>query len=458
MQESNKESGTGTETGKEISKGNAIALAPIAVFLLLFMGCGIATGDFYKMPALIAFIVAAAVAFMINPKGKKDSFDTKMDVFCKGAGDSNIVIMLVIFLLAGAFGSVAASMGAVDSTVNMSLSVLPPNLLVAGLFLVVCFISISMGTSVGTVSALTPIGIGIAQKTGIPLEFLVAIIVGGAMVGDNLSMISDTTIAAASTQGCQMKDKVIKNFFVVLPAALLSLIIILVMTSGVQTVPGESHPFQVVKVLPYLGVLVGALAGLNVFMLLGVGIVFAGVIGFFTNSLSMWGFIESISKGMAGMQELCLLVLVVGGVIGLIKHNGGMDFILNYVTSKIKSKRGAKFGIAILSSIIDLCTANNTITIITAGPLAKDIGEEYDLDPRKIASILDIFASCWQCMIPYGAQILTAVGIAGVSSVSIIKYLHYPLFLLIFGIISITIDFPELIAKRKVDKREKTIS
>lgn len=441
------------QLGSDINKGNPIALLPIAVFLILFMGSGIATGDFYKMPALVAFIIAAAVAFVINPKGKKVSFDKKMDVFCKGAGDSNILIMLVIFLLAGAFGSVAEAMGAVDSTVNMSLSVLPPNLLVAGLFLVVCFISISMGTSVGTVSALTPIGIGIAQKTGIPLEFLVAIIVGGAMVGDNLSMISDTTIAAASTQGCQMKDKVIKNFFIVFPSALISLIIILFMTSGVSTVPGENHSFQFIKVLPYIGVLVGALSGLNVFMLLAGGIIFAGGIGLFTNSLGIWEFIDAISKGMAGMQELCLLVLVVGGVIGLIKHNGGMEFILSFVTSKIKSKRGAKFGIAILASIIDLCTANNTITIITAGPLAKDIGKEYDLDPRKIASILDIFASCWQCMIPYGAQVLTAVGIAGVSSIAVIKYLHYPLFLLIFGIISITIDFPELIAKRKSSKK-----
>lgn len=429
------------------NKGSALALLPIGVFLILFLGSGIITGDFYKMPALTAFVIAAGVAFMINPK---ESLDTKMEIFCKSAGDSNILIMLVIFLLAGAFGSVAKAMGGVDSTVNLCLSVLPPQLLVPGLFLVVCFISTSMGTSVGTISALTPIAIGLADKTGMPLELLVALIVGGAMVGDNLSMISDTTIAAASTQGCQMKDKVKMNFFVVLPAALISLVIIAVISSGYATTSAEAGPYELIKVVPYVGVLVGALAGANVFVLLGGGILFAGAIGIFTNAIDIWGFIDAVSQGMAGMQELCILVLVVGGVIGLIKHNGGIEFILNFITSKIKSKTGAKFGIALLASVIDLCTANNTITIITAGPLAKDIGEKYDLDPRKIASMLDIFASCWQGMIPYGAQILTAVGIAGVSSVDIIKYLHYPIFLLIFGIVSITVDFSFLKKKKAV--------
>jgi Na+/H+ antiporter NhaC len=248
-----------------------------------------------------------------------------------------------------------------------------------------------------------------------------------------------------------MKDKVKMNFFVVLPAALISLVIIAVISSGYGTTSAEAGSFEIIKVVPYVAVLVGALAGANVFVLLGGGILFAGAIGIFTNTIDIWGFIGAVSEGMAGMQELCILVLVVGGVIGLIKHNGGIEFILNFITSKIKTATGAKFGIALLASIIDLCTANNTITIITAGPLAKDIGEKYDLDPRKIASMLDIFASCWQGMIPYGAQILTAVGIAGVSSVAIIKYLHYPIFLLIFGIISITIDFSFLKKKKKAN-------
>lgn len=421
-------------------EGNVIALLPMVVFLILFLGSGILTGDFYKMPVLTAFVISAVVAFMINPK---ESLDKKMDVFVKSAGDSNILIMVVIFLLAGAFGSVAKAMGGVDSTVNLSLSILPPNLLVPGLFLMVCFISTSMGTSVGTVSALTPIAIGVSQKTGINLELLVGIIIGGAMVGDSLSMISDTTIAAASTQGCKMKDKVKMNFFIILPAALVSFIIIAIMTSG-TTVLTESRHYEIIKVLPYIVVLVGALAGANVFLILAGGVVLAGGIGIFTNTLNIWQFIEAVSSGMAGMQELCILVIIVGGVIGLIKHNGGIDFILNFVTSKIKSPTGAKFGIALISSIIDLCTANNTITIITVGPIAKDIGEKYNLDPRKLASTLDLFSSCWQGMIPYGAQILTAVGIAGVSSVGVIKFLYYPIFLLIFASISLAIDFPKL--------------
>ncbi|WP_250673732.1 Na+/H+ antiporter NhaC family protein [Paraclostridium ghonii] len=434
-------------------KGSAIALLPIGVFLVLFLGSGIITGDFYKMPALTAFIIAAVVAFIINPK---ESLDNKMDIFCKNAGDSNIVIMVVIFLLAGAFGSVAKAMGGVDSTVNLSLAILPPSFLVPGLFLVVCFISTSMGTSVGTVSALTPIAIGLSQKTGIELELLVAIIVGGAMVGDSLSIISDTTIAAASTQGCQMKDKVKMNFFVILPAALLSFIIISVMTAGTAA-SAQAGPYEIIKVVPYVAVLVGALAGANVFVILAGGVVFAGGIGIFTGTLNMWQFIEAVSKGMAGMQELCILVLVVGGVVGLIKHNGGIDFILNFVTSKIKSPIGAKFGIALIASIIDLCTANNTITIITAGPLAKDIGVKYKLDPRKIASILDLFSSCWQGMIPYGAQILTAVGIAGVSSIGVIRYLYYPIFLLIFASISLVIDFPALSFKKEDKKKAEQV-
>lgn len=432
-------------------KGSAIALLPIGVFLILFLGSGILTGDFYKMPALTAFVIAAVVAFIINPK---ESLDNKMDVFLKNAGDSNILIMIVIFLLAGAFGSVAKAMGGVDSTVNLSLAILPPNLLVPGLFLMVCFISTSMGTSVGTVSALTPIAIGVSQKTGIQLELLVAIIVGGSMVGDSLSMISDTTIAAASTQGCQMKDKVKMNFFVILPAALLSFIIIAVMTAGTAASAEAGH-YEVIKVVPYVAVLVGALAGANVFVLLAGGVVFAGAIGIFTGTLDMWQFIDAVSKGMAGMQELCILVVIVGGVIGLIKHNGGIDFILNFVTSKIKSPTGAKFGIALIASIIDLCTANNTITIITAGPLAKDIGKKYGLDPRKLASILDLFSSCWQGMIPYGAQILTAVGIAGVSSIGVIKFLYYPILLLIFASISLVVEFPKLSFKKEANKEIK---
>ncbi|MGL5347073.1 MAG: Na+/H+ antiporter NhaC family protein [Peptostreptococcaceae bacterium] len=418
----------------EIKKGNPLALLPLGVFLLLFVGSGIITGDFYKMPALVAFIIAAGVALLFD---RKVTLEEKMNVFCKGAGDTNIILMVIIFLLAGAFSNVAKTMGGVDSTVNLSLSILPSNLLVPGLFIIGCFISVSMGTSVGTIAALAPIGLGIAQKTGIPVALVIGAVVGGAMFGDNLSMISDTTIAAARTQGCELKDKFKMNFLIVLPAAIITIILLTVVTSGYETVTGGVYEYNLIKVLPYLVVLIGALCGLNVFALLGGGVILAGVIGLFTNAFDVFGLIEAISGGIAGMYELSLLSIVVGGVVSLIKFNGGIDYILYFITSKINSKKGAEFGIAALVSIIDLCTANNTVAIVAAGPLAKDIAQKYDIDPRKSASILDIFSACWQGVIPYGAQILTAAGIAGISPVEILSYLYYPGLMFVCGVLSI---------------------
>lgn len=432
-----------------IKKGNPWALLPLLVFLVLFVGSGIITGDFYKMPVVVAFLISAAVALFSN---RKASLQEKIDVFCKGAGDANIILMIVIFLLAGGFSGVAKAMGGVDSTVNLSLSILPANLLVVGLFVIGCFISVSMGTSVGTISALAPIGLGIYEKTGMSLPLIMGAIVGGAMFGDNLSMISDTTIAAVRTQGCELKDKFKTNFLIVLPAAIITIVLLAIITSGHVVNNKEVYNYEIIKVVPYIAVLIGALCGVNVFLLLGSGIVLAGLIGIFTGSFDFLGFIEAISGGINGMQELSILVLIVGGVVGLIKFNGGIDFILNFITSKIKSKKGAEFGIAILVSIIDLCTANNTIAIVTAGPLAKNISEKYDIDPRKSASILDIFSSCWQGVIPYGAQLLTAAGIAGISPVEIIKYLYYPGLMFVFGILSIVFGIPAL---NKVKKEIK---
>lgn len=428
---------------KEVKRGNPLALLPLGVFLVLFVGSGIITGDFYKMPALVAFLIAGGIALLFN---KKENLETKMNVFCKGAGDTNIILMVIIFLLAGAFSSVAKAMGGVDSTVNLSLSILPSNLLVAGLFIIGCFISISMGTSVGTIAALAPIALGVAQKTGIPVPLVIGAVVGGAMFGDNLSMISDTTIAAVRTQGCELKDKFKMNFLIVLPAAIATAIILTVVTLGYGNVATQSYEYDIIKVLPYILVLAGALIGVNVFVLLGSGILFAGAVGILSNSFGILGFIGAISEGLGGMYELSLLVIVVGGVVSLIKFNGGIDYILHFITSKIKSKKGAEFGIAALVSVIDLCTANNTIAIVTAGPLAKDIAEKYDIDPRKTASILDIFSSCWQGVIPYGAQLLTAAGIAGISPVEIIKYLYYPGLMFICGIAAIT--FSQVVVRK----------
>ncbi len=425
---------------KEPKKGNPLALLPIGVFLVLFLGTGIATKDFYRMPVLVAFLIAAAVAFLPN---RKESMATKLEIFCNGAGENNIILMCIIFLLAGAFSNVAKSMGAVESTVNLSLSILPTNLLVAGLFIIACFISVSMGTSVGTITALTPIGIGIAQKTGMPVALIIGAIIGGGMFGDNLSMISDTTIAAVRTQGCELKDKFKTNFLIVLPAAILTIIILTVIASGYQTTLEGDYVYSIVKVLPYLAVLIGALAGVNVFALLGGGALFAGIIGMMNGSFDFFGFMQAAGEGMMGMEDLAMLSIVIGGTLALIKHNGGIDFLLNSIKSRIKTKKGAEFGIAALVSVVDLCTANNTIAIVMAGPLAKDIAEEFNIAPKRTASLLDIFSSCWQGMIPYGAQILSAAGLAAVSPMELLPFIFYPMLMGLCGLLAIAFEFPK---------------
>lgn len=423
------------------TKGNAFALLPLGVFLLLFIGSGIISGDFYKMPVLVAFIISTSAAFLIN---KKADFSTKLEVFCKGGGNKDIILMLMIFLFAGSFSSVAKAMGGVDSIVNLGLSILPANLLVSGLFIIGCFISISMGTSVGTIAALGPIGLSIASKTGIPTALILGAVVGGAMFGDNLSMISDTTIAATRTQGCEMKDKFKANFLIVLPAAVITVIILTILTIGYKGAPSSSYSYELIKVLPYMFVLIGAILGANVFFLLGGGVILAGIIGLISGTFDTFGLIAAISSGMASMQELCLISIVVGGMVELIKFNGGIDFLLNFITKRIKSKKGAELGIATLVSVMDLCTANNTIAIVMAAPLAKNISDQYEVDPAKSASLLDIFSSVWQGIIPYGAQLLTAAGLAGISPFEIIKYLHYPILMLICGCISIAFGIPKI--------------
>ena len=433
----------------ERKKGNLLALLPLAVFLLLFVGSGIITDDFYKMPVLVAFIISTVVALLSN---RKESMNKKMDVFCKGAGHADIISMCIIFLLAGAFGTVTKTIGGVDSIVNLSLSVLPANLVVVGLFLIGCFISLSMGTSVGTIAAIAPIGIGVAEATGIPVALVLGAVVGGAMFGDNLSMISDTTIAAVRTQGCELKDKFKVNFSIVLPAAIITVILIAVKTSSYNVELNEVYTYELVKIVPYLVVLIGALLGANVFALLSGGTIFASLVGIYTGSFDLFGAIESINAGMSGMFELAMISITIGGLVELINLNGGIDFILYFISSRIKSKKGAEVGIAVLASIVDLCTANNTIAIVMAGPLAKNIADEFEIDPRRSASILDIFSACWQGIIPYGAQLLTAAGLVAISPVEIIPYLYYPGLMGIFGILAIVFGLPKLKPSKKSKK------
>ena len=427
-------------------EGSALALLPLGVFLILFIGSGIISGDFYKMPTLVAFIISTAVAFLFN---RKVDFNTKLEVFCKGGGNKDIILMLLIFLFAGAFSGVAKAMGGADAVVSLGLSIVPANLLVTGLFVIGCFISISMGTSVGTIAAIGTIGVAIAEKTGMPSALVLGAVVGGAMFGDNLSMISDTTIAATRTQGCEMRDKFKVNFAIVLPAAIITIILLTVMTRGYVAALNDTYNVELIKVLPYLFVLIGAIFGVNVFLLLGGGVIFAGVVGITTGALDLFGVISAISEGMSGMFELCMISVVVGGMVELIKFNGGIDFVLNFIQSRIKNKKGAEFGIAALVSVVDLCTANNTIAIVMAGPLAKNIADEYDIDARKSASILDIFSSVWQGIIPYGAQLLTAAGLAGISPFAIISYLHYPILMFVCGILAISFGLPRVKSSEK---------
>ena len=406
---------------KKEKKGNPFALLPLGVFLVLFLGVGIVTQDFYKMPVLVAFIIATAVALMFN---RKESLQKKIEVFCKGAGHADIIMMCMIFILAGAFATVAKAMGGVDATVYLSLSFIPPKFLVGGLFLIACFISLSMGTSVGTITALTPIGVGIAQATGMPVALTVGAIIGGGMFGDNLSMISDTTITAVRTQGCELKDKFKMNFLIVLPAAIITLVILTVLSSQYGSAEVVEYTYDWVKVLPYIGVLIGALAGVNVFVLLTGGIVFAGAIGVFTGSIQVFDIASAASDGMIGMAEIVILSIIIGGTLELIKRNGGIEYLLGFIKRRVRTKKGAEFGIAALVSLVDMCTANNTIAIVMAGPLAKEIADEYGIEPKRTASILDIFSACIQGVIPYGAQLLFAAGLAGVSPMQILRYLH----------------------------------
>lgn len=418
------------------SRGNIFALIPLGVFLLIYLVGSIIAKDFYKIPVSVAFLVSSITALAMN---RKKPFDEKLDTFCKGIGKVDIILMLLIFILAGAFAQVAKDMGAVDSTVNLGLSVLPANIMVVGIFIIACFISLSIGTSVGTIVALTPVAVSIAEKLSSPIGLVVAAVVGGAMFGDNLSMISDTTIAAARTQGSEMKDKFRCNFKLALMAAVISVAILFVLGGNGNAVLDTEYTYSIIKIVPYILVLAGALLGGNVMVVLTFGTIVAGAIGIFTGSFDIWGFVSSVSTGMLNMGELIIITILVSGTVEIIKANGGIDFIINFIKSKINSKMGAKLGVAALVSIVDICTANNTVAIVMAGPIAKEVGDEYEIEPKKMASILDIFSCVFQGIIPYGAQLLMAAGIAGITSFEIMQFLFYPYILGIIALVAIII-------------------
>lgn len=421
------------------NKKGLLALSPLLVFIALYLITSIIARDFYKVPITVAFMISSiyAVATSWNfPLPKR------IDMFSKGAGTSNMMMMLWIFVLAGAFANSAKVMGSVDATVNLTLMVLPGSMIMAGLFLAACFISLSIGTSVGTIVALVPIAAGLAGSTGVSIPMMTAVVVGGAFFGDNLSFISDTTIVATSTQGCRMSDKFRVNFFIVMPAALVIFIIYIFAGSGIQS-PTDIPAVEFTKVIPYLVVLVCAIFGMNVMAVLTIGIILTGLIGMVNGTYDIYGWFSSMGDGILGMSELIIVTMLAGGLLEIVKANGGIDFIISRLSAHIKSKRGAELSIAGLVALTDICTANNTVAIITVGGIAKQIGDKFGVDNRKCASILDTFSCCMQGLIPYGAQMLMAAGLAQLNPIQIIPYLYYPLATGIVALLAILFRYPK---------------
>ena len=415
-------------------KGRAIALLPIGVFLIIFLGAGIVFKDFYAMPAIVAFLIALFVAFLQN---KELSFNKKIEVIAKGVGEENIITMSLIFLCAGGFSGAVTAAGGVDSTVNLGLSLIPAHFAVAGLFLIGCFISVSMGTSMGTIAALAPIAVGISEKTGFALSICIGAVVCGAMFGDNLSMISDTTIAAVKTQGCEMKDKFKANFFIVLPAAIITVLIFWFVTRNMNFHLEENLSYSLWEVLPYMVVLLGALIGINVFVVLISGIVISLIVGVSMGHIALSEMFQVVGNGVTSMYDITVISIIVACIVSLVKEHGGIQFILNLIKSKINGRRGAEFGIALLALFVDACTANNTVAIVMTGPIAKEISEEFDVDQSRSDSLLDTFTSVGQGIIPYGAQLLSAATLTGLTPLQIIPNLYYPLLMGVCGVLAI---------------------
>lgn len=415
-----------------------LALSPMLVFMAVYLIGSLLAGDFYKVPLTVAFLTASTYAICITPRLR---LKERISLFSRGAGDENLMLMVWIFILAGAFAESAGQMGAIDATVNLTLRLLPDSMLLPGLFLAACFISLSIGTSVGTVVALTPVAVGIAEQTGSSLPLIVAGVVGGAFFGDNLSFISDTTIVATQTQQCRMNDKFKANIYLAAPAAIIVFALYLYLGRDMHA-PTDIVMPEWYKVIPYVAVLLLAICGMNVMSVLSIGIILAGGIGIWSGSFDLMDWMNSMGKGIMGMSELIIVTLLAGGMLALIRHNGGIDFLIRVLTRRINGKRGAKFTIALLVVLADLCTANNTIALITVGPVARDIAERYGVDRRMSASLLDTFSCFAQGLIPYGAQLLMAAGMAAISPFQIIGYLYYPITLGLIAVLGIILRYP----------------
>ncbi len=417
------------------TKSNFFALTPLILFVLVYLGLSIYLNDFYKVPITVAFLVSCIYAISITTGL---TLEKRVEKFSEGVGNKSLLMMIWIFILAGAFAKSAQEMGAVDSTVNLTLSLLPSSFLIPGLFLAACFISLAVGTSVGTIAALTPVAVGIASQTDFSVPMITAVVVGGAFFGDNLSFISDTTVVATQTQGCNMSDKFRANARIVFPAAIIMLVVYIFMGADISS-NAQGHDYSIWKVVPYLAVLVIAILRVNVMIVLSIGILLTAIVGIATGSYDVSGLMTSMGSGILGMGELIIVTMLAGGMLELIRHNGGLDYITQKLTSAVKGKRGAEFCIALLVAITDICTANNTIAILTVGQVSKDIAQKYSIEPKRAASILDTFSCFAQGLIPYGAQLLIAAGLASVSPIDIIQYLYYPMVLGIVAVVGILV-------------------
>ena len=435
-------------------KSSGLALLPFAVFIVIYLGAGMILQSrgvemaFYQFPAVVAMFIAVLVAFAMNYKA---GINENFKVFAKGAASEDIMNMLMIFLLAGAFSAVARAMGGVEATVNFGVSIIPASLITAGMFIIAAFLGTATGTSMGTIGALVPIALGMVDKAGLSLPLVMAACVSGALFGDNLSMISDTTIAATRTQNVELKDKFRTNFWIAFPAAVVTIVLLVIFGRPETAKAIEASGYDIVKVLPYLLVLVLALIGVNVFLVLTIGIFSAGIIGMAYGDLTLLSFAGEVWAGFQGMIEVFLLSMFIGGTAEMAKHYGGLDWLIEKMSGMIKGKKSAQVGMSALALLTDMATANNTIAIIVDGPMAKEISEKYDVDPRKTASILDIFTCIMQGLIPYGAQFLLVASLAEgrVSPVDVIPNNWYLFLLAGFAILSYFIPWYEKITLKE---------
>ena len=416
-----------------------LALSPLFVFIFFYLILSLIAGDFYKVPITVAFMVASIYAVAISATMP---LQRRIDTFSRGAGADRLLLMLWIYVLAGAFAASAKEMGSIDATVNLALTALPSDLLLPGLFVAACFISVSIGTSVGTVVALVPIAVGVAQSTHTSIPLMAAVIVGGAYFGDNLSFISDTTVVATQTQGCKMSDKFKVNSQIVAPAAIIVLVIYALMGLSLQA-PPQVPDVQWTKVIPYIAVLVIALMGMNVMAVLTIGIALCGIIGMADGTYGLYDWFGAMGKGIVGMGELVIIAMLAGGMLEMIRENGGIDYLIEKLTAHVHTKRGAELSTAALVSLDNVCTANNTVAILPVRGIAKKIGDRFGVDKRKAASILDTFSCTVQGLIPYGVQMLLAAGLAGVSPIEILPYLYYPMTIGVAALLCILFRYPK---------------